>query len=138
MRLLRNYDENDVLSKTLMLYFAFQHGAIGAFFMLNDNPEEYSHYFKGMIAIMPLTYWGLLLILSTASFIFATVQEGKLEYIFMLIAGLSGMITFALLAMASIELSIHQTNTVNYIVIASIDLIVAILGGVALWLRRDS
>lgn len=138
MKLLRNYDENDVLTKVLFLYFAFQHGVFGVSFIRYNDNDMYSTYFKGLIDIMPLTMWGLVLVLSTVSFIIAAVQEGKLEYIFMLTAGLSGMITFALLAMASIELSMQQTNTVNYIVIASIDLIVAILGGVALWLRRDS
>lgn len=138
MRLLRNYDENDVLAKVLFLYFAFQHFAIGMFFISIDNPEEYSIYFKGMIDIMPMDMWGLVLVLSTVAFVLATLQEGKMEYIFMLIAGSTGMVTFALLAMASIELSQNETNTVNYILIASIDLIVAILGGVALWFRRDS
>ena len=138
MRFVRNYDENDVLAKVLFLYFAFQHGVIGVSFIRYNDNDMYSTYFKGLIDIMPLTMWGLVLMLSTVSFIIAAVQENKMEYIFMFIAGLSGVITFALLAMASIELSMEQTDTVNYVIIASIDLIVAILGGVALWLRRDS
>lgn len=138
MKLLRNYDENDVLSKVLFLYFAFQHGSVGAFFISHDDPQNYSPYFKGMIDIMPMGAWGMLLIVSTASFIFAALQEGRPESMFMLLAGVSGMVTFALLAMASIELSENQTNTVNYIIIASIDFIVAVLGGVALWRRKTS
>lgn len=136
MRFIRNYNEDDVLSKTLLLYFAFQHGAIGVFFVFTKMTYLQSSALKGMANIMPMDAWGILLLISAVAFVVTVLQEHKLEYWFMLLAGITGMVTFALLSMASIELSVNQTNTINYIIIASIDLIVAILGGVGLWLRR--
>lgn len=136
MRFIKNYNEEDVLSKTLLLYFAFQHGAIGIFFIFADFNELQSRALHGMSNLLPIDVWGIILLLSSVAFIVAVLQEHKLEYWFMLLAGITGMVTFALLSMASIELSSNQTNTLNYIIIASIDLIVAILGGVGLWLRR--
>lgn len=133
MRFFKNYNEDDVLSKTLMLYFAFQHGAIGMFFLFTELTVVQSSALRGLAMIMPIGAWGVILMVSCFSFVFSVLQVGRVEYIFMIIAGITGMVTFSLLAMASIELSISQTNTLNYIVIASIDMLVAILGGVALW-----
>lgn len=136
MRILRNYNEDDILSKTLLLYFAFQHGAVGIFFMFAKIDSKMSNALKGMDELLPMDAWGIILLVSSVAFVVTVLQEHKLEYWFMLLAGTTGMVTFALLSMASIELSVNQTNTINYIIIASIDLIVAILGGVGLWLRR--
>lgn len=138
MRFLKNYNEDDVLSKTLLLYFAFQHGAIGVFLVFSDINALNSNAFKGMSKILPMDVWGIILLTSAVAFVITVLQEHKIEYWFMLLAGATGMVTFGLLSMASIELSVNQTNTINYIIIASIDLIVAILGGVGLWLRRTS
>jgi hypothetical protein len=136
MRIFSNYNEDNVLSKMLMLYFAFQHGAVGFFFITFDMNNIYSEAFSGMSNILPMYIWGIIMLISCISFVMSVLQENKLEYWLMLLAGITGMVTFSMLAMANIEFSVNQTNTINYIIIASIDVIIAILGGVALWLRR--
>lgn len=136
MRFLKNYNEDDVLAKSLLLYFAFQHGAIGVFFVFSDISSIGSNAFDGMARILPMDAWGIILLVSSAAFIVTTFQEKSIEFWFMLVAGVTGMVTFSLLAMANIELSVNQTNTINYIIIASIDLIVAMLGGIGIWVRR--
>lgn len=136
MKLLQNYNEDDLLSKILLLYFAFQHGAVGFFFLFSNPTNMQSEYLDGLREIFPMDVWGIVLIVSSLSFVFTILQENKLEYWFMMLAGSTGGLTFSLLAMASLELSIYQTNTINYIIIASIDIIIAIVGGVAVWLRR--
>lgn len=138
MRFLKIYNEDDVLAKTLLLYFAFQHGAIGTFLLFSDLNTINSRAFNGMAKILPMDAWGIILIVSGVAFVITVLQEHKLQYWFMLLAGITGTSTFGLLAMASIELSVNQTNTINYIIIASIDIIIAILGGVGLWLRRGT
>lgn len=138
MSLLRNYNEDDLLAKTLLLYFAFQHGSIGLFLVFEDLTILKSKTIAGMSSILPMEAWGIILLVSSASFLLSVLQENKLEYWFMLLAGTTGVITFSLLSMASMELSTNQTNTVNYMIIASIDIIVAIIGGVALWRRRTT
>jgi hypothetical protein len=136
MGMFKNYNEDDIMSKVLLLYFGFQHGAIGAFFIFSDELITQMKAFQGMSNILPMDVWGIVLMVSAVAFIATTLQENKSQYWFMILAGLTGMVTFSLLAMANIELSSSQTNTINYIIIASIDIIIAILGGVALWLRR--
>lgn len=135
MRFLKNYNEDDVLAKSLLLYFAFQHGAIGIFFVFNNLS---GNVFKGMAKILPMEVWGIILLVSAVAFLVTTFQEKHIEFWFMLVAGVTGMVTFSLLSMANMELSVNQTNTINYIIIASIDLIVAILGGIGLWVRRST
>lgn len=136
MRFLNNYNEDDVMSKILLLYFGFQHGAVGLYFIFSSEQLLKMNAFEGMNGLMPMDAWGILLMISAISFVCTTIQETRLQYYFMILSGITGMFTFSLLAMASIELSVNQTNSVNYIIIASIDLIISILGGVALWLRR--
>ena len=136
MKLWINYDEDDLIAKVFMLYFAFQHGAIGVVLLTQDLSSYNSKTVLGMSEMLPMSSWGLILIFSAANFINATIQVSKLAYLAMVIAGVSGVIVFGLLSMASLELSINQTNTVNYMIISSIDVVLAIIGGVALWLRR--
>jgi hypothetical protein len=140
MKISKNYDENDLLSKVLLMYFAFQHGSIGLFLVLEsvDTLTAKSRTLKAMSQILPMDIWGIILLIAAVSFIVAVLQEGKTEYYFMILSGLAGGVTFGFLSMASMELSVNQTNTVNYMIIASIDFIVAVVGGVALWRRRDT
>jgi hypothetical protein len=132
----KNYDEDDIISKILFLYFSFIHGAIGIFLVFNDLSEYKSKVFDAMSYYVPMSFWGIMFLISSFSFIIVAIQEGRPKYIFMTMAGLFGSITFGLLAMASLELSPQQTNTVNYAIISSIDLIIFIVGGAALWIRR--
>lgn len=139
MKISKNYNEDDLLSKVLLLYFAFQHGSIGLFLVLESvvTLREKSKTLDAMAWILPMDIWGIILLVSAGAFLFSVLQAGKAEYWLMIIAGISGGVTFGFLSMASMELSVNQTNTVNYMIIASIDMIVAIVGGVALWRRKD-
>lgn len=137
-RIIRNYNEDDAMSKILLLYFAFQHAAIGIFFMFSTEQLLAYNSFKGMNELLPMDAWGIILLMSAVCFLLSTLFENKVQYYFMMVAGATGMVTFGLLAMASIELSTNQTNTINYIIIASIDIIIAIIGGIAVWLRKTS
>lgn len=138
MKLLRNYGEDDVLATILLLYFAFQHGAVGIVLLLMDDEILAIPAFEGMARILPINIWGVIMLISAVLFVLSAIQENKSKYWFMMLSGLAGTIPFSLLAMANIEMAVGHTNTVNYIIIASIDAIVAIIGGVALWLRRGS
>lgn len=138
MKLPKNYNEDDLLSKVLLLYFAFQHGSIGIFLVLEsvDELTARSSTLQAMSKILPMDIWGIILLVASVSFVVSVLQVGRSEYSSMVLAGATGGITFAFLSMASMELSVNQTNTVNYMIIASIDIIVAIVGGVALWRRK--
>lgn len=136
MKLLRNYNEDDVLSKILLIYFAFQHGAIGVFFTFSTLTALQSKALAEMTRFLPMDVWGVILIMSALCFLFSALQETKSQYWLMIIAGITGMIVFSTLSMAVMQLSINQTNTINYLIISGIDIIIAILGGVALWIRR--
>lgn len=136
MKFLVNYSEDDVLAKVLLVYFAFQHSAIGLFLLFGDMSQIKSKTLNEMATILPMDAWGLILIFAACNFILAAVQVSKLSFLAMIVAGITGAVVFSLLSMASLELSTNQTNTINYMIVASIDILIAIVGGVALWLRR--
>lgn len=116
---------------------AFLHGGIGLFLVFGIGGVNDAPSYEGLSRILPMDAWGILLLISATAFLATVIQEDKLEYWSMILAGTIGVVTFGLLAMASLELAVNQANTINHIVVASIDMIVAILGGVALWLRRN-
>lgn len=136
LKFIRNYDEDDVIAKILFLYFAFMHGVMGYFIISNDLTNYKSKVFNSMGAIIPMSIWGYVLILSAIFFVLVALQEAKPKYMFMILAGLAGCLVFSLLTMASLELSKNQTNTINYAVVGSIDLLIAIIGGIAIWRRK--
>lgn len=137
LRLLRNYNEDDVLAKVLLLYFAFQHGAIGVIMLFEDLSLVYkTSTVDAMASMLPMELWGVLLLFVSVSFVIAAIQESKLSYVAMIVSGSIGFVIFGLIAMASIELAGNLTNSINYIVIASIDALIAIIGGMAIWLRK--
>lgn len=137
LRKLKNYDEDDIISKIFFLYFSFMHGAVGLFLFLKDISQFQSKVFEGMSSIMPMKMWGLIFLLSALWFFITAFQEGRPKFTYMTLAGLFGAIVFGIFAMASLELATDQTTTINYVIISSIDLIVALVGGVALWNRRS-
>lgn len=134
----KNYDEDDILSKLLLLYFAFQHGAVGLVFIFQSSYIVKMEAFRGMSKLLPMDAWGIILVISAVCFVLSIIQEHFVKYYFMIIAGSTGMVAFSLLSMANLELAVNQTNSLNYIIIASIDVLIAILGGVAIWLRKVS
>lgn len=133
MRYFDNYDQDNVVSKLLYIYFAFAHGSIGLFLVVSDLERFNSKVLKAMGYVVPMSVWGLLFLVTAITFILIALQEGKAKHISMIVAGLMGAMVFGLMAMASLELSVNQTNTMNYIFISSVDLIIATLGGVTLW-----
>lgn len=133
---LKNYDEDDLMSKILFLYFSFVHGAIGIFFMFEDTSKYNSKVLKAMDSMLPMKIWGVIMLVSTLCFVLSVLQEGKPKYAYMIIAGVSGSAVFGLLMMANLELASQQTNTINYAIVSSIDTIIALVGGVALWRLR--
>jgi len=136
MRYFDNYSEDNVVSKILYIYFAFSHGVFGLFLVVEDLSRFNSKVINAMDSVMPISIWGVMLILSALSFMLVAIQEGKIKGMSMIFAGFVGAMIYGLLAMASMELSVNQTNTLNYIFISSVDLLIATLGGITLWKLR--
>jgi len=136
MRYFNNYSEDNVVAKILYIYFAFAHGAFGFFLVTEDLSRFNSKVIDAMGNIIPISIWGLILIAAGLGFLLAAIQENNIKSISMIVAGLIGAVIYGLMTMASIELSVNQTNTVNYVFISSVDLLIAMLGGVTLWKRR--
>lgn len=136
LNIIKNYSEDDLMSKILFLYFAFIHGAIGVFFLFEDVSKFKSKVIDGMISILPMQAWGIIMLLAAICFVLSLLQEGKPKHIYMVIAGVTGSAVFGLLMMANLELVASSSNTANYAIVSSIDIIIALVGGVALWKLR--
>lgn len=133
MRRIKRYDEDDFLAMMLFLYFAFVHGVVGMFLTFKDISKYKSKVFDAMTSLMPMNLWGIMFCVVAILFILTALQEGKSKNLMMLVGGVMGSLLFGLTAMANTELASNPTNTLNYAIISSFDLIFAFVGGVALW-----
>lgn len=129
----KKYDNNDFLAKMFLLFNALFIGVTGFYLILADNVEVQSSTYRLMSGLLSLDAWGVVMLTSGALYTMSAFQEGRLKYKSMLIAGLVGGIMFALYTMASMESSINIMVPIRYAVIATFNLIIAGVGGIALW-----
>lgn len=129
----KKYDNNDFLAKMFLLFNALFIGVTGFYLILADNVEVQSSTYRLMSGLLSLDAWGVVMLTSGALYTMAAFQEGRLKYKSMLIAGLVGGVMFALYTMASMEASINIMVPMRYAVIATFNLIIAGVGGIALW-----
>lgn len=137
LKTLKNHDEDDLMSKILFLYFAFVHGGLGTFFMIKDMTIFNSKAVIAMSNIIPIKVWGFVFLVTALCYVLAAIHDGKPKFIYMTIGGLLGSMVFGLLSMAMFELSAPQLDTTRYGIISSIDLIISMVGGIALWKLRN-
>jgi hypothetical protein len=131
--MLKNLDENDVLAKMFLLFMALFHTVTGLYIVLTDNIKRESTTYTAMSTLVSLNAWGIVFLIVGVLYFFAAFHEGKLKYLLMIVTGFMGAVIFALYAMASIEVSGNLMVGARYAIIASFDLIIAIVGGYGLW-----
>lgn len=132
----RKYDEDNLLSMVLFLYFSFLHGALGIYLITLDISQYNYKIFNIMTSLMSMDLWGMLFCTASVFFIITALQENKPKYISMVAGGVIGSLLFGLTAIANTELPSNLANTLNYAIISSLDLVFAFVGGMTLWKQR--
>lgn len=133
----RKYDDNDLLAKMFLLFNALLHGVTGAYLLLVEGVEFQSETYYAMASLASLDAWGCVFIAVGVLFIATTFQEGNVKHWLSLFAGILGGIIFGLYAMAAAELAVNSMVPARYALIASFNVIIAVIGGRAIWIRRS-
>lgn len=133
MKPMKNYCEDDFMSRLMFVYLAFIHASVGYLFIFGDVSEVNHNAFSAMSELLSNQTWGLILLAAAVSYLTVAIQENKTKHLGMLLGGFLGAIVFGFLTMAMIELDTPQFNTARYGVLASLNLIISVVGGLSLW-----
>lgn len=135
--MLRKYDDNDLLAKMLLLFNALLHGVTGGFLLLVSDVKYQSDTYYAMSLLFSLDAWGCVFIVVGVLFIAATFHEGHYKHWLSILAGALGGVIFGLYAMASAELAVNVMVPARYAIIASFNVLIALVGGHEIWKRRN-
>lgn len=134
--MLRKYDDNDLLANMFLLFNALLHGITGVYLVVVNDVELQAATYYGMASLFSLDVWGCVFIAVGVLFIASTFQEGTVKHWLSLFAGVIGGVIFGLYAMASAELAVNSLISSRYAVIASFNVLIALVGGHELWKRK--
>ncbi len=134
--MLQKYDDNDLLAKMFLLFNALLHGITGGYLVVVDDVELQADTYIGMASLFSLDVWGCVFIVVGVLFIAATFHEGHYKHWLSIIAGVLGGVIFGLYAMASAQLAVNIMLPARYAIIASFNVLIAVVGGFEIWKRR--
>src|SRR5699024_1993997 len=100
MIMFRHYNEMKFLANMYILTIALFNLMTGIFFITADPRIDSPTYAK-MQELMPLSVYGLIMMVSSILLFSCIFQQGKIRNIFMVLGGLSGAISIGLYASAS-------------------------------------
>src|SRR5699024_2866323 len=136
-KMFRHYNETKFLASMYMLTMSLFNLMTGLFFITAD-PRISSCTYSIMQELMPLPYYGLIM-LASAIFLFSAIfQHGKTSYVFMLLGGLLGAFSIGLYASASSLGAINLMLPSRYSLISLSCLTIAIAGGFSLWRAKKN
>lgn len=134
---MRNQTENDFLAKVMLIFNAMYLGITGGYILTLDNIAYSTPTYDLMAGLLSLDTYGVVLLVASALFIYGAIQEDTTRGYALLIGGILGATLLGLYAMASFEGMSSVLLPLRYAVIAGFNLILAGVGGVAVWIRRN-
>lgn len=134
---MRNHTENDFLAKAFLIFNAMYLGITGGYIISLDVITHTTPTYDLMAGLLSLDTYGVIMLVVSALYLYGTIQEGLPRGYALLIGGVLGALLFGLYAMAAFEGSANALLPLRYAVFASFNLIIAGVGGFAIWIRRD-
>lgn len=128
----RRNEEDHLLANLLTLVVAAFNLLTGIFFITTDPSMDSPTYGK-MRELMPLSYYGVIILLSAVLLIFCVFVSGRARSWSMLLGGLGGSISIGLYASASSIGGVNIMLPGRYTLISIACLIIAIVGGMRIW-----
>src|SRR5699024_5667253 len=133
----RHYNETKFLANMYILTISFFNLMTGIFFITAD-PRVSSPTYTKMQELMPLSIYGLMMLISAILLFSCIFQQGKIRNIFMVIGGILGAISIGLYASASSIGAVNLMLPSRYSLISISCLLISIAGGLSLWRMRTN
>lgn len=132
-----NYDEKKFLSAMYLLTISLFNFMTGLFFITTDERIASPTYSK-MAELMPLSIYGLMMLVSSVLLFCAIFTVNNTRYVFMFLGGALGAFSIGLYASASTLGGVNIMLPSRYSLISVSCLIIAIAGGFGLWKMRKN
>ncbi|GAB1759303.1 hypothetical protein [Priestia megaterium] len=119
----------DTVSIVVMFYTLIT----GVSFIFFDGKEIANQVtYERMQDLASIKVWGLLFCLSAVLHLVAVIVEyRRLQYVFFVVAGVTGFILYLLYSVASFDTTIYKINAFRYLLYAGFNLTVALKGVIA-------
>jgi hypothetical protein len=111
-------------------------GITGGYILTLDGITYSTPTYDLMAGLLSLDTYGVIMLVVSALYLYGTVQEGLARGYALLIGGTIGALLIGLYAMAAFEGSDNALLPLRYAVFAGFNLIIAGVGGFAIWIRR--
>lgn len=131
------YEESRFLANLLVVTNAVFIAMTGLFFVTAPDDVSSPTYSK-MQELMPLNFFGLIMLASASFLLYSIFKRGKNRHQFMVLGGLLGTLSIALYASASTLGAVNIMLPLRYSLVACTSLLIAAAGGIGLWVtKRD-
>lgn len=103
-----------------------------SFIFLNGEQVENESTYHLMTDLASIKVWGMMFLLNGVFHLLAIIVEyRRWQYIFFVIAGITGFSLFLLYAIASFDTNTYKINAFRYLLFAGVNLTIAIKGAIA-------
>src|SRR5699024_6210837 len=133
----KEYNKNKFLTAMELLTNSLFNFMTGLFFITTDERISSPTYSK-MSELMPLSAYGLIMLVSSVLIFSAIFQVGKTRALFMVVGGILGTFSIGLYASASTLGGVNFMLPSRYSLISVSCLTIAIAGGFGLWKTRKN
>src|SRR5699024_8445214 len=133
----KEYNENKFLTAMYLLTISLFNFMTGLFFITTDERISSPTYSK-MSELMPLSAYGLIMLVSSVLIFSAMFQVGKTRALFMVVGGILGTFCIGVYAIASTFGGVNFMLPSRYSLISVSCLTITIAGGYALWRMKKS
>ncbi len=131
----RHYNETKFLASMYILTISLFNLMTGIFFITAD-PRISSPTYSKMQELMPLSVYGLAMLVSAILLFTSIFLHGKIRSVFMLVGGLFGVASIGLYASASTLGAVNLMMPSRYSLISISCLLISVAGGFNLWRMR--
>jgi len=132
----RHYEETKFLASMYIFTIAMFNFMTGLFFITAD-PRISSPTYKKMQELMPLSFYGLVMLVSAILLFSCIFQHGTIKSYFMVLGGLLGAVSIGLYASASTLGAVNLMLPSRYSLISISCLLISVAGGFNLWRMRS-
>lgn len=119
----------DTLS-IIVMYYTVMTGV--SFILLNEHDITQQLTYERMTELISINIWGVIFLANAALHLIAVIVEyRRLQYIFFVVAGISGIVLYFLYTLASFDTAVYKINAFRYLLFVGINLTIALKGAIA-------
>lgn len=142
MKKMKGMSPVEAIASICLFGLGLFHGTRGLFWILaNENTKHDNSFYSSLSIVMPLSFWGVIILVSGIAFMFASWKMPKHQvsnalYIFLLIGGLLSSVACFAIALIGYGNATNWIVPSQLIVLSGVGGMLAFFGGMTAWQRN--